>query len=173
MPSARDAAISIEPMTAADWPAVRRIYREGIETGDATLEREAPDWSHFDRSHPTECRLVARSAADGVVGWTALGGYSARKVYSGVAWESVYVAEGVRRSGVGRSLLEALIAASERAGYWTLLAGVLAENTGSLALHERVGFRRIGVQRRFGQDALGRWRDVVLLERRSEVVGFD
>jgi phosphinothricin acetyltransferase len=160
-------------MTAADWPDVRRIYTEGIETGDATLEREAPDWSHFDRSHPAECRLVARSAADGVVGWTALGGYSARKVYSGVAWESVYVAEGARRNGVGRSLLEALIAASEKAGYWTLLAGVLAENKGSLALHERVGFRRIGVQRRFGQDARGRWRDVVLLERRSEVVGSD
>ena len=171
MPSTREPGITIEPMTAADWPDVRRIYAEGIATGDATLEREAPDWSHFDRSHPTECRLVARSTTDGVVGWTALGGYSARKVYSGVAWESVYVAESARRGGVGRSLLEALIAASEAAGYWTLLAGVLAENGGSLALHERVGFRQIGVQRRLGQDARGRWRDIVLLERRSEVVG--
>jgi len=161
----------IDPMTPADWPAVRQIYAEGIATGDATLEREAPDWSHFDRSHPAECRLVARSGPDGVVGWTALGGYSGRKVYSGVAWESVYVAESARGGGVGRSLLEALIAASEAAGYWTLLAGVLAENVGSLALHERVGFRRIGVQRRLGQDARGRWRDVVLLERRSPVVG--
>ena len=173
MPADRHATISIEPMTAADWPEVRRIYTEGIATGDATLEREAPDWSHFDRSHPAECRLVARSSADGVVGWTALGGYSARTVYAGVAWESVYVAEGARGTGVGRSLLEALIPASEEAGYWTLLAGVLAENRGSLALHQRVGFRRIGVQRRFGQDSLGRWRDVVLLERRSEIVGSD
>ena len=170
MPS-RDAAISIEPMAAADWPDVRRIYAEGIATGDATLEREAPDWGHFDRSHPLDCRLVARSASDGVVGWTALGGYSARKVYSGVAWESVYVAESSRGHGVGTRLLEALIAASEAAGYWTLLAGVLAENERSLALHQRVGFRIIGVQQRLGQDALGRWRDVVLLERRSEVVG--
>ena len=171
VPSTPKPGISIEPLTAADWPDVRRIYAEGIATGDATLEREAPDWSHFDRSHPAECRLVARSGPDGVVGWTALGGYSGRKVYSGVAWESVYVAESARGGGVGRSLLEALIAASEAAGYWTLLAGVLAENAGSLALHERVGFRRIGVQRRLGQDARGRWRDVVLLERRSPVVG--
>lgn len=166
--------LAIEPMTADDWPDVRRIYTEGIETGGATLEREAPDWDHFDRSHPAECRLVARDRdAGAIVGWTALGGYSARKVYSGVAWESVYVGADARGRGVGRALLEALIEASEAAGYWTLFAGVLAENAGSLALHERVGFRRIGVQRRLGQDALGRWRDVVLLERRSRVVGLD
>ena len=173
VPANRNPGISIEPMTADDWPTVRRIYTEGIATGNATLEREAPDWGHFDRSHPTECRLVARSSIDGVVGWTALGGYSARKVYAGVAWESIYVAESARGQGIGRNLLEALIVGSEEAGYWTLLAGVLAENAGSLALHERVGFRQIGVQRRFGQDAAGRWRDVVLLERRSEVVGSD
>jgi len=163
--------MTIAAMTADDWPSVRRIYAEGIATGNATLEREAPDWGHFDRSHPAECRLVARSSRGDLIGWTALGGYSARKVYAGVAWESVYVAEGARGEGVGRSLLEALIAVSEEAGYWTLLAGVLAENRRSLALHQRVGFRRIGVQRRFGQDAAGRWRDVVLLERRSEIVG--
>jgi phosphinothricin acetyltransferase len=173
LPSTRDPGIAIEPMTADDWPAVRRIYTEGIATGDATLEREAPDWGHFDRSHPAECRLVARSTTEGVLGWTALGGYSARRVYSGVAWESVYVAESARGRGVGRRLLEALIPASEAAGYWTLLAGVLAENERSLALHQRVGFRQIGVQRRLGQDAGGRWRDVVLLERRSEILGTD
>jgi L-amino acid N-acyltransferase YncA len=173
VPTTRDPGIIIEPMTAADWPDVRRIYAEGIATGDATLEREAPDWGHFDRSHPAECRLVARSAPDGVVGWSALGGYSGRKVYSGVAWESVYVAESARGRGVGRRLLEVLIGESEAAGYWTLLAGVLAENARSLALHQRVGFRVIGTQHRLGQDASGRWRDVVLLERRSEVVGPD
>jgi L-amino acid N-acyltransferase YncA len=164
--------ITIEPMTPDDWPAVRRIYAEGIATGDATLEREAPDWHHFDHSHPVDCRLVARDRPGGaVIGWTALGGYSARKVYSGVAWESVYVAAEARGRGVGRALLEALIPASEAAGFWTLLAGVLIDNAASLALHEAVGFRRVGVQQGMGQDARGRWRDVVLLERRSLVVG--
>jgi phosphinothricin acetyltransferase len=162
----------IEPMTPDDWPAVRRIYAEGIATGDATLEREAPDWHHFDHSHPQECRFVAREGRRGtVVGWTALGGYSARKVYSGVAWESVYVAAEARGRGVGRALLDALIPASEAAGFWTLLAGVLIDNSASLALHEAVGFRRVGVQHGMGQDATGRWRDVVLLERRSLTVG--
>jgi phosphinothricin acetyltransferase len=158
-------------MTPADWPEVRRIYAEGIATGDATLEREAPDWAHFDRSHPTECRLVVRDGSAGIVGWTALGGYSSRKVYAGVAWESVYVSAAARGHGVGQALLKALIPASEAAGYWTLFAGVMAENAPSLALHQRVGFRRVGVQERMGQDAQGRWRDVVLLERRSPLVG--
>jgi len=106
-----------------------------------------------------------------VLGWCALGSYSSRHVYRGVAWESVYVAADARGRGVGRALLEVLIPASESAGIWTLWAGVIAENAASLALHERVGFRRVGVQDRIGQDAHGRWRDVVLLQRRSEIVG--
>jgi len=158
----------IEPMTPADWPAVRQIYAEGIATGDATLERDAPDWDHFDRSHRSDCRLVARGTKAGpVLGWVALTAYSARRVYSGVAWESVYVAAGARGQGVGRALLEAVIPASEAAGFWTLLAGVMVENTASLRLHEAVGFRRVGVQRAIGKDPEGRWRDVVLLERRT------
>jgi phosphinothricin acetyltransferase len=161
-------------MTPEDWPAVRRIYAEGIATGDATLEREAPDWSHWDRSHRPECRLVARDGDTGdVMGWAAITLVSSRKVYGGVAWESVYVGEGWRGRGVGRALLEGLIVASEAAGYWTLQAGVLAENEVSLAVHERVGFRRVGVQVRLGRDRTGRWRDRVLLERRSDVVGTD
>ncbi len=164
--------IAIETMTADDWPAVHRIYAEGIATGDATLEREAPDWQHFDHSHRPDCRFVARDVTGGpVVGWTALGGYSTRKVYSGVAWESVYVAADARGRGVGRALLDALIPASEAAGFWTLMAGVLVDNAASLALHEGVGFRRVGVQHALGQDVRGRWRDVVLLERRSHTVG--
>lgn len=156
----------IEPMDPADWPAVRRIYAEGIATGDATLEREAPDWDHFDRSHRHDCRFVARDEPDSpILGWVALTAYSSRRVYAGVAWESVYVAADARSRGVGRALLEAVIVASEAAGLWTLVAGVLAENAASLAVHERVGFRRVGVQRALGQDTNGQWRDVVLLER--------
>ena len=159
-------------MAADDWPEVRRIYQEGIATGDATLEREAPDWDHFDRSHRHDCRLVTRLEDAGpVVGWVALSAVSARRVYSGVAWESVYVAEAVRGRGLGRALLERLITESEAVGLWTLQAGVLADNAASLALHERVGFRVVGVQRALGQDRTGRWRDVVLMERRSLTVG--
>ena len=158
----------IEPMIPADWPAVRRIYAEGIATGNATLEREAPDWDHFDRSHRPDCRLVARDTAAGpALGWVALTAYSSRRAYSGVAWESVYVAEAARGQGVGRALLETVLPASEAAGFWTLLAGVLSENTASLRLHERVGFRRVGVLRSLGRDPAGRWRDVVLLEHRT------
>jgi phosphinothricin acetyltransferase len=158
----------IELMTAADWPEVRTIYADGIATGDATLEREAPDWDHFDRSHRSDCRLVAREATVGpVLGWVALTAYSSRRVYSGVAWESVYVAEEARGRGIGRALLLEVIPASEAAGFWTLLAGVMAENVASLRLHESVGFRQVGVQQALGRDPSGRWRDVVLLERRS------
>lgn len=162
----------VEPMADADWPDVRRIYAEGIATGNATLEREAPDWTHFDHSHRHDCRLVARAAAGGaILGWTALTAYSSRRVYAGVAWESVYVAAEARGQGVGRSLLDALIPAAEATGLWTLLAGVLSENSASIALHEAVGFRKVGVQHGLGQDLNGRWRDVILLERRSTVVG--
>jgi L-amino acid N-acyltransferase YncA len=163
----------IQPMTPADWPEVRTIYADGIATGDATLEREAPDWDHFDRSHRSDCRLIARDGAgEPVLGWVALTAYSARRVYSGVAWESVYVAEGARGRGVGRALLLAVIPESEAAGFWTLLAGVMAENAASLRLHESVGFRQVGVQRALGRDPTGRWRDVVLLERRTAADGF-
>ena len=164
--------IRIEPMTPADWPDVHRIYAEGIATGDATLEREAPDWDHFDRSHRHDCRLVARVGSGGpVLGWVALTAYSGRRVYSGVAWESVYVAESARRQGIGRQLLHALIEASEAAGFWTLLAGIMVENRASIALHASAGFRRVGVMRSMGRDGHDRWRDVVLMERRSERVG--
>jgi L-amino acid N-acyltransferase YncA len=162
--------VVIREMTPADWPAVGAIYGEGIATGDATLERAIPSWPEWDAAHRPDCRLVA--TLDGaVVGWCAISSYSSRAVYAGVAWESVYVAERARGSGVGRALLDALIPASEAAGTWTLIAGVQVENVASLALHERAGFRRLGVQERIGRDPSGRWRDVVLLERRSGTVG--
>jgi L-amino acid N-acyltransferase YncA len=167
----RATTVRIEPMTADDGPAVLEIYGQGIATGNATLETATPDWAHWQTSHRRDCRLVARDGDRRVVGWTALGRYSTREVYSGVAWESVYIDGAARGRGVGTALLAALVTASEEAGVWTLLAGVLVENLASLALHERAGFRRIGVQERMGRDAAGRWRDVVLLERRSGVVG--
>jgi phosphinothricin acetyltransferase len=158
-------------MKPADWAQVEQIYREGIATNDATLERTPPKtWDVWDAAHRPDCRFVA--VDDGkVVGWVATSPYSTRAVYAGVAWESVYVAESARGRGVGRHLLARLIAASEEAGIWTLMAGIAAENAPSLAVHERAGFRRIGVQERVGRDPIGRWRDVVLLERRSTIVG--
>lgn len=161
----------VEPMTVEHGSAVIEIYGQGIAGGIATFERITPDWSHWHTSHRRDCRFVARF--DGrVVGWTALGRYSTREVYAGVAWESVYVDSAVHGRGVGRALLATLIPASEAAGIWTLLAGVQAENAASLALHERAGFRRIGVQERIGRDAGDQWRDVILLERRSRIVGL-
>jgi L-amino acid N-acyltransferase YncA len=164
--------LHVEPMTADDAEAVLRIYGEGIATGNATLDTAVPDWRRWHATHRRECRLVARLDGE-VVGWTALSNYSARNVYAGVAWESVYVAEAARGRGVGAALLREVILLSEEHGIWTLIAGIQIENEASLRLHERAGFRRIGVQERVGQDGEGRWRDVVLLERRSETVGRD
>ena len=164
------AGVTIEPMTDTDGPAVLEIYGQGIATGVATFETVVPEWRAWNASHRRDCRFVAR--LDGrIVGWTAVARYSSREVYAGVAWESIYVDGVARGRGIGLALLEVLILATEAAGIWTLIAGVQAENTASLVLHERAGFRRIGVQERIGRDATGRWRDVVLLERRSVVVG--
>ena len=170
MTEATATPIVIEPMTAADGDAVLAIFAEGIATGVATFETAAPDWRRWHATHRRECRLVARVGRD-VVGWTALGSYSSRAVYSGVAWESVYVAAAARGRGVGQALLRELIPASEAAGVWTLMAGVQRENAASIALHERVGFHRVGIHERMARDASGTWRDVVIFERRSGKVG--
>jgi phosphinothricin acetyltransferase len=161
---------TIEPMTDEDGPAVLDIYRQGIESGIATFETVVPEWRAWTASHRRDCRLVARREGR-VVGWTAIARFSSREVFAGVAWESIYVDAAMRGQGVGRALLATLIPASEVAGIWTLTAGVQADNAASLALHEKAGFRRIGVQERIGRDATGRWRDVVMLERRSSTVG--
>ncbi len=155
-------------MLPGDWPRAAEIYAEGIATGNATFETSVPGWEAWDAAHLPDHRLVARS--DGVmVAWAALGAVSGRPVYRGVAECTIYVAESARGQGVGGGLLRALIAAAERDGIWTLQAGVFPENSASLALHERCGFRVVGTRERLGR--LGDvWRDVVLLERRSQVV---
>jgi L-amino acid N-acyltransferase YncA len=155
--------MNVDAMRPADWPEVRAIYLEGIATGNATFQKTAPEWEEWDGGHLPHCRLVVRR--DGrVAGWAALSRVSARPVYAGVAEVSVYVAESARGQGVGRVLLEALVAESERQGIWTLQAGIFPENGASLALHRSAGFRVVGVRERLGC-VDGVWRDVVLAER--------
>ena len=161
--------VSIEPMSDLDWIAVRAIYAEGIDTGDATFEQSAPDWEKWHRSHLDICRLVARTATE-ILGWAALSQVSRRSVYSGVAEVSVYVADRARGRKVGSKLLAALVASSEREGIWTLQAGIFPENIASIELHKRHGFRVVGTREKLGF-MNGRWRDVVLMERRSAVAG--
>jgi len=157
-------------MVECDWKAVRSIYEEGIATGNATIETEAPGWEEWDGSHLDYCRLVARIEGE-VVGWAALSPVLSRCAYAGVGGVSVYVATLVRGQGIGRTLLRALVEESERAGIWTLQARIFPENVASVALHESCGFRTVGVRERIGK-LKGVWRDVVLMERRSKVVGI-
>ena len=162
---------TIGEMYASDWDAVRDVYIEGIDTGNATIETQAPEWDVWNKRHLSHCRFVAR-AADAIIGWVALSHVSSRAAYNGVTEVSVYVAERARAQGVGTALLEAVITASEAHGIWTIQAGVFPENEPSLALHKKLGFRVIGTRQRLGK-LNGQWRDVVLLERRSTVVGQD
>lgn len=160
---------SIEPMLPHDWLAVAEIYSQGIQTGNATFETDVPAWERWDAAHLRSCRLVARSGGE-ILGWAALSPVSGRCVYAGVAEVSVYVAEHARGRGIGFSLLSALVMESERDGLWTLQAGIFPENVASIKLHERCGFRVVGTRERLGC-MNGRWRDVVLMERRSNIVG--
>ncbi|MFN8379203.1 MAG: N-acetyltransferase family protein [Anaerolineae bacterium] len=161
--------LTIAPMTAADWPAVCAIFEQGMETGNATLETRAPDWETWNPSHMREGRLAGR-IDDRIVGWAALTPVSSRCVYAGVAEVSIYIAESARGQGAGKALLNSLVAESERMGIWTLQAGILRENEASIALHTACGFRVVGIRERIGQRD-GIWRDVILMERRSAVVG--
>lgn len=156
-------------MQAEDWPAVREIYQEGIDTGQATFETATPDWEGWNAKHRPDCRLVAR-AGERVVGWAALSPVSARRVYAGVAEVSIYIAASARGQGVGRTLLRRLIEAAEAAGVWTLQGSIFPENAASVALHRACGFRVVGTRERIAQ-MHGVWRDVLLMERRSDVVG--
>jgi len=157
-------------MRDSDWPAVREIYREGIETGDATFQTAAPEWAEWDAGHLRHSRLAARREGS-IGGWAALSAVSRRECYAGVAEVSIYIAGEHRGRGLGRLLLAALIGESEAHGIWTLQAGIFPENRASITLHKNLGFRQVGVRERIGQRD-GRWRDTVLLERRSQSVGI-
>jgi len=159
----------IESMSESDWDQVRSIYLEGIQTGDATFETDAPSWEKWDAGHLKDCRLVARDDC-AILGWAALSHVSARQVYAGVTEVSIYVAAESRGRRIGQALLSALIAESERCGIWTLQAGIFPENRSSISLHLKNGFREVGRRERLGK-MNGIWRDVVLLERRSNLVG--
>lgn len=159
----------VRAMQPTDWPFVHSIYVEGISTGDATFETAPPDWAHFDATRLPAHRFVAVSGEGALLGWVAVSRVSPREAYAGVVEDSVYVAATASGQGVGRALLATLIASTEIAGIWTIQSGIFPENVASLALHDRMGFRRVGTRERVGRLA-GRWRDVVLVERRSLVV---
>lgn len=152
------------------WPAVKMIYEDGLATGQASFQTSAPSWDEWDNGHLAHSRLVALDG-ETVAGWAALTPVSGRCVYAGVAEVSVYISAGHRGQGVGKDLLNALITESEANGIWTLQAGIFPENTASIRLHESAGFRQVGIRRRIGKMG-DRWRDTILLEKRSTTIGL-
>jgi phosphinothricin acetyltransferase len=159
-------------MLPDDWPVVRAIYMEGIASGISTFEVEGPDWENWDKAHRQNCRLVALSTENQILGWAALSQISKRSAYHGVAEVSIYIGERARGKGVGKVLLSWLVDASEQDGIWTLQAGIIAENEVSIQLHTACGFRMVGRRERISK--LNRiWHDTVLMERRSSIVGID
>jgi L-amino acid N-acyltransferase YncA len=177
--SAAPDGVTIRPMRAADAEQVLAIYQAGLDTGQASFETAAPSWDRFDASRLPQHRHVAVDAGAGrVLGWVAAAPVSDRRVYAGVVEHSVYIHPEARGRGIGAALLRALIDSTEAAGIWTIESGIFPENASSLRVHERAGFRVVGIRRRLGRHARpghgpGRWRDVLLLERRSDTVGLD
>jgi L-amino acid N-acyltransferase YncA len=165
-----DMNFKIRFMTPSDSPEVLKIYQEGIATGSATFETDVPTWDDWDRAHLSDARLVAEDTDGKLVGWAAVSPSSTRQVYAGVAEISIYVAESFRGRQVGIALLHRLIAASENAGIWMLTATIFAENKASISLHRRCGFRLVGRRERIAQ-LHGEWKDTVIYERRSAMVG--
>jgi len=161
-------AVALRELTPDDWPAVADIYWDGMRTGLATFETEVPSWDEWDAAHLPQHRIVAELDGE-VIGWAALSPASTRRCYAGVVENSVYVAEAARSGGVGRLLLERLIKQARLAGLWTIQTSIFPENRASLALHERCGFRVVGLRERIAKRD-GVWRDTLFLERRSEVV---
>jgi L-amino acid N-acyltransferase YncA len=161
--------IAISDLRPEHWPEVARIYADGIATGNATFETGVPTWEAWDAGHLAAHRFVALGG-DRVVGWVAISPVSDRCVYGGVVENSVYVSEEARGRGVGRALLQRLIDSTEAAGIWTIQTGIFPENDASIRLHQGVGFEIVGRRKKLGKLA-GTWRDVLLMERRSPVVG--
>jgi len=161
----------VQPLRAVHWPQIKKIYEQGIATGNATFQTTAPDWEEWDRAHILNSRIVALEAEE-VIGWAALTAVSGRCVYAGVAEVSVYVSPIAQGKGVGKLLLHQLIEESERNGFWTLQAGIFPENKASIRIHEHAGFKILGTRTRIGK-MNDIWRDTVLLERRSATVGVD
>jgi phosphinothricin acetyltransferase len=165
-------SVTVRAMTPDDWPAVERIYQEGIDTGNATFETRTPTWEAFDAGKLAAHRLVAIDDTTGsVLGWIAASATSARLAYTGVVEHSVYVAAAAQGQGTGRALLGALLDSVDAAGIWTVQSSIFPENEASLALHDRAGFRRIGTRERIARSDTGPyagvWRDTVLIERRA------
>ena len=163
--------VSIRPMEESDWTAVSAIYAEGIQTGYATFETSVPSYEEWNSNHLSSCRFVAERNGQ-VVGWAALSPVSGRCVYGGVGEVSVYVDSKQHGLGIGKVLMKHLILNSEKEGLWTLQSGIFPENTGSIKLHEKVGFRKIGYREKVGK-LNGEWKDNLLFERRSKIVGLD
>ena len=162
--------MTIKPLLSAHWLAVKAIYEAGLATGNASFQTSAPSWEEWDTAHLPHSRLVALDG-DTVAGWAALTPVSGRCVYAGVAEVSIYIDDHYRGQGVGKALLQALITESEAGGIWTLQAGIFPENTASLRLHKWAGFRRVGLREKIGKMG-DRWRDTVLLEKRSKIAGL-
>lgn len=156
----------IREMLPSDWKSVSEIYKQGIDTNLATFQSELPTYEEWDKAHLPYCRLVA-TENETIVGWAALTPVSSRCVYAGVAEVSIYVSTKHSGKGIGFILLNALITQSEENGIWTLQSGIMQENKASIRLHEKCGFRMVGYRERIGKDVKGRWRNNVLMEKRS------
>ena len=162
----------IEDMVQSDWTQVANIYLEGIKTEIATFQSDVPTLEEWDNSHISSCRLVAQFG-DNILGWAVLSKTSNRCVYAGVAEVSIYIGEKYKGQGIGTALLTSLIKLSEENGFWTLQSGIISDNVASIELHRKCGFREIGVREKVGKMNNKNWLDVVLMERRSKIVGID
>lgn len=159
----------IEEMKPSDWDQVKNIYLEGIRTGIATFQTEAPSWESWDKGHLSICRLVARSG-DSVLGWVALSPTSSRNCYAGVVEVSIYIGEKYKGQGIGTALLTNVIKQSEENGIWSLYCAIIRENIASITLHKKCGFKEIGIREKIAKMDNGVWHDTVLMERRSKIV---